>query len=107
MLNSLDYQEKNLEMMKCRENINEAKSGFKWLSSKFLTVFGKGSGRESMVGYWPLFFLVGGYMKDSLKGSMINIQDFSFKLVFKSVPFLPLYFNCPVFTPDDYKLNNN
>ena len=26
----------------------------------------------------------------------------TFKVEFKSVPFLPLYFNCPVFTLDDY-----
>ena len=35
----------------------------------------KGVG-ESMVGYWLLFFLVWGYKKDSLKGSLINFQDF-------------------------------
>ena len=35
--------------------------------------------------------LVVGYMKDILKG----------KVIFKLVPFLPLHFNCPVFTPDD------
>ena len=37
-----------------------------------------------------LFFLVGGYMKDSLKGSMINFQDFQVQGSFQA---------CPIFTP--------
>ena len=39
-------------------------------------------------------------MKDSLKGSMINIQDFHLQGSFKPSHFYP--FNCPVLTPDDY-----
>ena len=38
-------------------------------------------------------------MKGSLKGSMINFQDFHLQGSFKPSHFYP--FNCPVFTPDD------
>ena len=38
---------------------------------------------------------------DSPKGSMIHFQDFHLQGSFKSVPFLLLYFNCLIFTPDD------
>ena len=39
-------------------------------------------------------------MKGSLKGSMINFQDFHLQGSFKPSHFYP--FNFPVFTPDDY-----
>ena len=37
-----------------------------------------------------LFFLPGGYMKGSLKGSVINFQDFHFQGIIQA---------CPIFTP--------
>ena len=42
----------------------------------------------------------GGYMNDILKGSIIRFSPP--RVVFRPVPFSPLHFNCPVFTPDDY-----
>ena len=45
---------------------------------------------ESMVGYWSLFLLVGGYIKDNLRGSMINFQDFNLQSSIQA---------CLVFTP--------
>ena len=45
---------------------------------------------ESMVGYWSLFSLVGGYIKDNLRGSMINFQDFNLQSSIQA---------CLVFTP--------
>ena len=39
---------------------------------------------------YSLFFLVGGYMKDSLKGSMINFEDIHLQSSFQA---------CHIFTP--------
>ena len=37
-----------------------------------------------------------------IKCSMINFQDFHLQGSFQACPVLSLYFNCPVFTPNDY-----
>ena len=37
--------------------------------------------RESVAGYWPLFFLNGGYINNTLKGSMINFYLFNLLIV--------------------------
>ena len=42
---------KNLEIIKHHENIKYTKSDFKYTSLKLLSVFDKGSWRESMTGY--------------------------------------------------------
>ena len=42
--------------------------------------------------------------EDQSKDRWWIFKIFTSKVVFKPVPFLPLYFNCPVFTPDDYIL---
>ena len=45
-----------------------------------------------MVGYWSLFYLVGGYMKNSLKGSLISFQDFHLQGSYEARPiFTPLF----------------
>ena len=77
-------------MIKHHENIKQAKSDFQETNSKFLSVFNKGSWRE----YGRVLIIheghERGYMKDILKGSIINFQGFHLQGSFQA---------CPIFTP--------
>ena len=68
---------KNLETIKHQENIKQNLILNRQIWD-FWMCLTKGVG-ESMVGYCALFFLVGGYMRDSLQGSIICFWDFHFQ----------------------------
>ena len=83
MFGSLNYKEKICK----QESIKKILSKQNLVLNRQIQGFDKKSSGESLVGYWLLFFLVGGYMKDSLKDSLVNFSDFHFQ----GINFLPIF----------------
>ena len=83
MFGSLNYKEKICK----QESIKKILSKQNLVLNRQIQGFDKKSSGESIVGYWLLFFLVGGYMKDSLKDSLVNFSDFHFQ----GINFLPIF----------------
>ena len=83
MFDSLNYKEKICK----QESIKKILSKQNLVLNRQIQGFDKKSSGESIVGYWLLFFLVGGYMKDSLKDCLVNFSDFHFQ----GINFLPIF----------------